>query len=107
MVSDGYKTGEAGMAVVSRFDIIARRDPQTLSRLINYFAQRAMIPRAVQADECDGMMMVMIEQEGLLAHEAGVIADKMRMSWLVDDVKLRCGQVQQLPLNEAVIERAA
>lgn len=107
MVSDSDMACDAGVAGVSRFDIIARRDPQTLARLINYFAQRAMIPHAVRAEEADGMMLVTIEQDGLHAHEAGIIADKMRMSWLVDDVKLHRGHARQLPLSEAVMDRAA
>nr|WP_047168033.1 hypothetical protein [Sphingomonas sp. Y57] len=92
---------------VSRFDIVARPDPQTLARLINYFAQRALIPRFVEARETDGIVRVAIEQPGLSAHEAGIIADKMRSNWLVEEVGLRCGNVYQMPLSEAVVGRAA
>ncbi|KQX19516.1 MULTISPECIES: hypothetical protein [unclassified Sphingomonas] len=94
-------------APVSHFDIVARPDPQTLARLINYFAQRALIPRMVEAREADGMMLVRIEQEGLSAHEAGIVADKMRNNWLVEQVGLRCGNVHQLSLSESAVARAA
>lgn len=94
-------------APVSRFDVVARRDPQTLARLINYFAQRALIPRMVEAREADGMMLVRIEQEGLSIHEAGIVADKMRSNWLVEEVGLRCGNLHQLSLSESAVARAA
>lgn len=92
---------------VSRFEIVARIDPQTVARLINYFAQRALTPRHVQATQVEGMMRVAIEQDGLSVHEAGIIADKMRCNWLVEEVGLRCGNVHQLPLSESVVDRAA
>lgn len=94
-------------APVSRFDVVARPDPQTLARLINYFAQRALIPRMVEARQADGMMFVRIEQEGLSIHEAGIVADKMRSNWLVEEVGLRCGNLHQLSLSESAVARAA
>ncbi|MFC3422307.1 hypothetical protein [Rhizorhabdus histidinilytica] len=99
--------GDPDGGTVSRFDIVARPDPQTLARLINHFAQRALIPSIVEAREANGMMQVAIEQPGLSVHEAGIVADKMRNSWLVEEVSLRCGNVRQIPLSEAVIDRAA
>lgn len=95
------------VSAISRFDIVARPDPQTLARLINPFAQRALIPSAVEAREANGMMLVTIEQRGLSVHEAGVIADKMRNNWLVEQVGLRCGNVHQMPLSDAIVDRAA
>jgi hypothetical protein len=107
-MSAAMKSREADVpAPVSRFDIVARPDPQTLARLINYFAQRALIPRMVEAREADGMMLVTIEQEGLSVQEAGIVADKMRNNWLVEDVGLRRGNVHQLSLSESAIVRAA
>ena len=95
------------LSPVSRFDIVARPDPQTLARLINYFAQRALTPHRVEARQADGVMRVTIEQAGLSVHEAGIIADKMRNAWLVEEVALRCGNVHQMPLSEAIVDRAA
>jgi len=92
---------------ICRFEIVARRDPQTLARLINFFAQRGLVPKAVRSREEDGVMQVTIEQDDLPLHEAGIVADKMRASWLVDDVRLRWGRRYEEPLSEQVMDRAA
>lgn len=92
---------------ISRFEVVARPDPQTLARLVNFFAQRGLVPRSVRATENGGLLRVMIEQHGLALHEAGIVADKMRTSWLVEEVRLRWGRRYQLPLSETVGDQVA
>jgi len=81
-----------------RFVVRARSDPQTLPRLINYVVQLGMIPRRVRADEADGIMTVLIEQDGLGDHQACIIANKMASSVLIEDVRLTRGRQPMVPL---------
>jgi hypothetical protein len=75
-----------------RFVVRARAEPQTLARLINHVAQLGLVPKRVRADEADRVMTVLIEQDGLDDHRAGVIAEKMRASVLVETVRLTRGR---------------
>lgn len=77
---------------VSRFDIVARADPQTLIRLLSYFAQLGILPGGVRAREAAGLMTVQIEQADLAEQQARIIAEKMRSSVLVETVRVRCGR---------------
>jgi hypothetical protein len=84
--------------IVSRFKLRARADPQTLIRLINYFAQLGFLPTRVRAQEADGLMTVHIEQRGLSDAQERIIAEKMRSSVLVEAVHVRRARV--LPASE-------
>lgn len=90
-----------------RFEIVAREDPQTVIRLLNFFAQRGLVPGAMSARGSDGLLRVTIEQHGLALHEAGIVADKMRASWLVEEVRLRWGRRYQTPLSALAMDEAA
>ena len=72
---------------VGHFTIRAQSDPQTLPRLLNYFAQLGEIPRRVVAD-IDGEVTVAIDVAGLGEHQLEIIAEKMRSSFLVTAVEL-------------------
>ncbi len=71
-----------------RFEITAAAEAQTLPRLINYFAQRDLTPSLVRAEVRGAAVMVVIEQALLEPGHAAVIAEKMRCSVCVEDVKL-------------------
>lgn len=87
------------MTTPVRFRVQARPDPQALGRLINFVAQLGLVPRRVCADHVDGLMHVMIEQDGLADHHAAMIAEKMRSSVLVEAVQLSRGRRQLAPLS--------
>jgi hypothetical protein len=84
---------------LSRFDIVARAEPQTLMRLLNYFAQLSLLPSRVNAVEAEESMTIRIEQPGLGEHQARVIAEKMRSSVLVEAVRVHRGRHLLVPLN--------
>ncbi|WEK41937.1 MAG: hypothetical protein P0Y64_11070 [Candidatus Sphingomonas colombiensis] len=69
-----------------RFEIIAASDPQSLPRLINYFAQRDVIPSLVRVEARGASMHFVIELPALAAPHAAIIAEKMRASVLVERV---------------------
>lgn len=69
-----------------RFEVATCVDPQAVSRLINFFAQRDLIPRQVHVRLAEDQIAALIEQDGLYAHRAKLIAEKMRASVLVRSV---------------------
>jgi acetolactate synthase regulatory subunit len=77
---------------LSRFDIVARADPQVLLRLLNYFAQRGLLPSRVRATQADGLVMVHVEQSDLDEEQACIIVEKMRTSVLVEAIRIRRGR---------------
>lgn len=83
-----------------RFIVRPRAEPQTLGRLIDYVAQLGMIPRRVVAANSDKGFAVLIEQEGLDDQRAGIIAEKMRASIMVESVRLQRGRRLLRPLCE-------
>ncbi|GAA0304256.1 hypothetical protein GCM10009087_12660 [Sphingomonas oligophenolica] len=80
------------MTPPARFSVRARADAQTLSRLVNYFAQMDLTPSRVRAEEAHGMLRVSIEQGDIPDDRAELIAEKMRSSVLVESVELRRGR---------------
>jgi hypothetical protein len=82
-----------------RFDVRAQAEPQTLMRLVGYVAQLGLVPKRVSAREVAGLMVVVIEQAGLGDHQAGIIAEKMRASVLVQTVQLSRGRRPLFPLG--------
>jgi hypothetical protein len=81
------------------FTVRAQADPQTLPRLINFVAQRGLVPVAVRAREEGGVMTVVIEQRGLDDEQASIVAERMHVSVLVDGVSLARGRrlIKELP----------
>lgn len=74
--------------LLARFTILAVADPQTVPRLINYFAQLALVPSGIAVRADTDRLAVVIEQYGLEPHQARIIAEKMRTSVLVLGVSL-------------------
>jgi acetolactate synthase regulatory subunit len=86
----------------SRFDIVARADPQTLIRLLNAFAQRGLRPNRVMATESNGLVTVRIEIPDLSEQQGQIIAEKMRSSFLVETVRVVRGRRLLKPLSETI-----
>lgn len=72
----------------ARYTVRAVADPQTVPRLINYFAQQALIPSRIAAELDYGVLTVEIGQPGIAHANARIIAEKMRASVLVESVSL-------------------
>jgi hypothetical protein len=92
---------------LSRFEVVACADPQTLIRLLNYFAQVGLLPARVNAVEACGLVTIRIHQHGLSEQQARIIAEKMRGSVLVDAVQVRRGRRLLTPLSETIEELSA
>lgn len=73
------------------FAVRAFADPQTLPRVIGYFAQIAVIPTAVAARWTGERMSVRIQAGDLSSLQARIIAEKMRGLALVVAVRLYPG----------------
>jgi hypothetical protein len=67
---------------------LASADPQTLLRLLEFFAQRSLIPARVKASTTSEDMCVLIEIERLSQPYGQIIAEKMRQTVLVISVGL-------------------
>ena len=77
---------------LSRFDIVARADPQVLTRLLNHFAQLGLLPSRVKATEADGLVRMRIEQPDLDEQKARIIAEKIQSSVLVEAIRIYRGR---------------
>lgn len=60
-----------------RFTVDALLDPQSLPRVANYFAQRAIMPSAMTMEVHPAHMRIAVTVAGLAAAEAAVIAAKL------------------------------
>lgn len=76
------------MKTSTSFAIVAQADPQTLPRVINYFAQLGLVPRRVSAAVVNGLITMHIEQPGMSEHSARVVAEKMRSAILITAVRV-------------------
>lgn len=74
------------------FKVVARDDPQSLIRMLNFFSQVGLTPKRVSAVEANSLIAIRIEQPGLGEHQAHIIAEKMRSSFLVEDVCVHHGR---------------
>ena len=73
----------------AHYTVHAAAEPQAIPRLLNYFAQQALIPSRLAAREDGfGLVMLSIVQPGIEQHNARIIAEKMRASVLVECVAL-------------------
>lgn len=73
----------------ARYTIRTTPDPQAIPRLLNYFAQQALIPARMTSDHAsDGLVTLTILQPAIADVNARIIAEKMRASVLVESVTL-------------------
>lgn len=82
---------------VARFEIVARADPHSLLRIMNYFAQIGLIPGSVKAHVADDQLFVSVRQAELGDHQARIIAEKMRAVPVIETVQLYWGRRLVLP----------
>lgn len=71
-----------------RFAVEAADDPQTLLRVLGFFAQRWIVPVGVTMTLRDGVMAIDVEIEDLNAPSASIIALKLQENVLVARVVL-------------------
>lgn len=79
------------LAFVSRsahFEIIANVDPHISLRMLNYFAQRDLVPSVFRSRRVREKLEMRVVVPGLSEHDASVIADKMRGQFAVAAVTL-------------------
>lgn len=88
------------MTAAAHFRIRAQAEPQTLARLVNYFAQLGLVSQRVRAEQVEDIFNVSIEQPDIDDHQAQIIAERMRSSVLVKTVELRRGRRRLTPLSE-------
>lgn len=72
-----------------QFHIEADAEPESLARLMNFFAQQLLLPQTVSMTQENGALFLDIEQHAISAHRAAIIAQKMRSLVCVVDVSLQ------------------
>jgi hypothetical protein len=71
-----------------RFEILAMTDPQALSRVVGYFAQRSIVPEEMSMRVACGVMHIAILTADLPAAQAQIIAAKLVELFVIFEVKL-------------------
>lgn len=71
-----------------RFDIRTVVDAQALSRVLEHFALRTLMPDRVEAARNSDVLDITLEIEGLDEPQAQLIVEKIRVSVLVLEAKL-------------------
>lgn len=64
--------------VLAHYQILAEAEPDLLCRVLNLFAMQYLIPQQVSVLRQDGMLMIEAQVDGLTAHRAQLIGEKMR-----------------------------
>lgn len=73
-----------------RFRIEALADPQSLSRILDAFAQRSIVPARVAAEHRRNLVSCEIEVTDLAWPQVEIIAEKLRAGVLVSSVTVEC-----------------
>lgn len=71
-----------------RFEVEAIVDPQSLLRVLGYFAQRSVLPDALEMRVGDGRMTISLIASDLPRAHADIIAAKLEQIMLVEAVTL-------------------
>lgn len=71
-----------------RFEVEAMTDPQSLSRVIGYFAQRSIVPTEVAVKVAGEVMHIAIIVTDLSTEHAHIIEGKISQLFVVNDVTL-------------------
>ncbi|MBS0481725.1 MAG: hypothetical protein JSR96_06130 [Proteobacteria bacterium] len=69
------------------FRVEARKDPATLVRILNHFAQIGLVPDRVVVVQALDHLILEVAQQGLEEKRGQIIAEKMRSSVLVLSVE--------------------
>lgn len=76
--------------VTASYSVRAGVCPQVVSRMIDYFALRNLVPASVRVRRWDDVLTILIEQPDIPEREAEIIAEKMRSLVTVTSVSLEC-----------------
>lgn len=71
-----------------RFEVEAMVDPQSLLRVLGYFAQRSVVPDALEMRVGGGRMTICLTAPDLPEAQAMIIAAKLEQIVLVETVRL-------------------
>lgn len=71
-----------------RFEVEAMVDPQSLLRVLGYFAQRSVVPDALEMRVGGGRMTICLTAPDLPEAQAMIIAAKLEQIVLVEAVRL-------------------
>ncbi|MDK2757308.1 MULTISPECIES: hypothetical protein [Blastomonas] len=71
-----------------RFELEAMIDPQSLLRVLGYFAQRSVVPDALQMRVGDDKMTISLTVSDLARAHALIVAAKLEQIVLVQSVRL-------------------
>lgn len=83
-----------------RFRIDAILDPQSLLRVVGYFAQRSIVPAAMTMRVLPSHMQIEVAVQGLEARQAAVIAAKLGEVVAIIDATLEELAAQSLTLED-------
>lgn len=72
-----------------RFEIQGSPDPQTLPRIVGYFAQRWTTPSSLVLQMRDGLMRVEISVEDLDTRQAKIVVAKLQEDVLICDATIQ------------------
>lgn len=75
-----------------RFDIEAMADPQSLPRILGYFAQRSIVPAEMSMRVVGEFMHIAIMTDDLPMAPAQIIGAKLAELFVVLDVKLKSAE---------------
>ena len=76
-----------------RFEISSMTDPQALSRIIGYFAQRSIVPVEMSMRVVCDVMHIAILTVDLPAAHAQIIAAKLAELFVIFEVKLESAEL--------------
>jgi hypothetical protein len=90
--------------VLAHFQILAEAEPDLLCRVLNLFAMQYLIPQQLSVLRQDGMLMIEAHVDGLSAHRAQLIGEKMRN--LIDVCSVSVESVEALSVSTQQVSLA-
>ena len=84
---------------VWQFDVEAAVDPQSLLRVLGYFAQRSVVPDALEMRVGDDRMTISLTATDLPEAHALIIAAKLEQIMLVETVRLE--RLERIGMQQA------
>lgn len=87
----------------AHYQILAEAEPDLLCRVLNLFAMQYLIPQQVSVLQQDQMLMIDVQLDGLSAHRAQVIGEKMRNLIHICSVALEPHEVHSALSQQAAL----
>lgn len=85
--------------IVWQFEVEAAVDPQSLLRVLGYFAQRSVVPDALEMRVGDDRMKISLTALDLPETHAQIIASKLEQIMLVETVRLE--RLERIAIQQA------